>query len=136
MVRLSIRHTAISDFWAHFSSKDCGMACDPTSPTELLFTDASDTGFGAHLSKLTANSLVSGLWTPSLALHHITYKELHAVELALKVLGPLLVRCNLAIFSNSSLVVNVLWKLYTKSCTLWASLTQIVHLMRVLDVHF
>ena len=137
MVRLSnVAYRRIRDFWAQFSSKDCGMAWDPTSPTELLFTDASDTGFGAHLSKLTINSLVSGLWTPSLALHHITYKELHAVELALKALGPLLVHRNLAIFSDSSVVVNVLRKLYTKSHTLRASLARIVHLMRVLDVRF
>ena len=111
------------------------MAWDPASPMELLFTDALDLGLGAHLSKLTSNSLVSGSWTPSLALHHITYKESHTIELDLKALGPLLVHHNVTIFSDSLVVVNVLRKLYTKSCTLWASLTCIICLIRALDVH-
>ena len=89
------------------------MAWEPALSMELLFTDKLDTDFGAHLSKLTSNSLVLHLWALSLALHHITYRELHVIELALKVLGPLLVHRNVAIFSDSLAVVSILWKLYT-----------------------
>ena len=84
VVRLSnLAYRRLRDFWLHLSPSQCGCDWDVRDPTELLFTDASDFGYGAHLSKLTHQSLVSGLWSPSLAVHHITFKELKVVELAL-----------------------------------------------------
>ncbi|XP_070546087.1 uncharacterized protein [Ptychodera flava] len=49
-------------------------------PTQFLFTDASTTGWGAHLDELTA----SGSWSDNQRERHINWLELQAVFLALK----------------------------------------------------
>lgn len=52
---------------------------EPHAPEELLFTDASDFGFGAHTSAVPPKDLVSGLWQSEDASRHISFKELKVV---------------------------------------------------------
>ena len=47
-------------FWAKLSSSDCGVTWEAATPAEVLFTDASDVGFGAHLSLVSPEAVVSG----------------------------------------------------------------------------
>lgn len=44
-----------------------------------MFTDSSDFGFGLHLSKVTSDTTLSGLWPVSDAAKHITFKELKVI---------------------------------------------------------
>jgi hypothetical protein len=57
----------------------CNVSWDPSDPNELLFTDASDFGLGAHLGTVSTNTIVSGLWSSNEATKHITFKELKVV---------------------------------------------------------
>ena len=62
------------------------------------------------------------------------FKELKAIECALQMVGPLLVWHNIALFSDSTIVVRVLQNLYSKSRILRALLARIVLLLRRLGV--
>ena len=54
IVRLSnLGYHRLRDFWLCLSPQQCGMSWDLREPAELLFTDASDFGYGAHLSAVT-----------------------------------------------------------------------------------
>ena len=68
------------------------------------------------------------------ATRHITWKELKAVELALHAVGPLLYRRTVALFSDSSVVVSLLKRMYTKSSNLRSTLSRIIRLVRRLGV--
>ena len=57
----------------------CTQSWEPSDPQELLFTDASDFGYGAHLGALNKNSLLAGLWPSDQAAKHTTFKELKVV---------------------------------------------------------
>lgn len=63
---------------------------EPAKPSELLFTDSSDFGFGAQLGTVHRDTMVSGLWPLETAAKHITFKELKVVQVALEALGPAL----------------------------------------------
>ena len=62
--------------------KNSKMGCPflPQEHNTLIFTDASNQGWGAHLQNMT----VSGYWTDQEKLLHIYVLELKAVFLALK----------------------------------------------------
>ena len=47
-------------FWAKLLPSDCGVTWEAATPTEVLFTDALDIGFGAHLSVVSPEAVVSG----------------------------------------------------------------------------
>ena len=57
-----------------------GVPLRAPSPTHVLFTDASTTGWGAHLDELTT----SGNWSVDQQKRHINWLELQAVFLALQ----------------------------------------------------
>ena len=85
----NIAYRRLKFYWSNLTASECVGFWDASTPTELLFTDASDFGFGAHTSKITQASLFSGVWTEDDALRHISFKELKIVELALQGLAPL-----------------------------------------------
>jgi hypothetical protein len=63
MVRLSnMAYRALKYFWTTLCLSYCKCPWDPAEPDELLFTDSSDFGFGAHLGTVHRDTLVSGLW--------------------------------------------------------------------------
>ena len=39
-------------FWTQLSPADCVHSWEPSTPNELLFTDSSDFGLGAHLAEV------------------------------------------------------------------------------------
>ena len=107
----------------------CSVSWDPRDPNELLFTDASDFGLGAHLSNVTDNTVVSGLWSANDATKHVTFNELKVVQIALEAIGAHLKNKTVALFSDSSSTVSILQKLYTKSTSLRAVLNKIIVLL-------
>ena len=63
MVRIS--NTAfrkLKYYWSQLQWSQCVADWDATSPQELLFTDASDFGAGAHLQQVHPRTLVSGVF--------------------------------------------------------------------------
>lgn len=62
-VRLSnAGYRALVYFWTKLTVAECVVAWDPATPDELLFTDSSDFGLGAHLADVSVDTVVSGLW--------------------------------------------------------------------------
>ena len=54
MVQLSnLAYRRLRDFWLRLSLGDCVADWNLVSPQELLFTDASEFGYGAHLSRIS-----------------------------------------------------------------------------------
>ena len=66
--------------WQDKSWLNQGVPIAPPQHQEILFTDASQVGWGAHMGDLTA----SGQWPHCLAQAHINLLELEAVWMALK----------------------------------------------------
>lgn len=73
-VRLAIR------WWTRESNIQPGRAFRPPSPSSILTTDASKTGWGAHWEDIQ----LAGSWTPTIAKHHINLLELWTIHLALR----------------------------------------------------
>ena len=68
MVRLSnAGYRKLRGFWANLSCADTDVNWELAEPEELLFTDSSGFGYGAHLSSLTHRSLLTGYWDSTVA---------------------------------------------------------------------
>jgi len=67
-------------WWTLPSNVSCGVSLGPFRPTHHLFTDASNSGWGAHMNSLTA----SGRWSSEEGEAHINCLELLAVIRALE----------------------------------------------------
>lgn len=76
-------HSALQ-WWMDASNLLPGVPLHEPAPHDILFTDASLEGWGAHLSA----HRVAGSWTPSQQLLHINVLELTAVLLALREFLP------------------------------------------------
>ena len=70
-------------------------------PEMLLFTDASQAGWGTHLQELGA----SGVWSESEKHLHITLLEMRAVLLTLMAFQDRLMGHRVALMSNTTTVV-------------------------------
>jgi hypothetical protein len=87
-VRLSNQaYRALTYFWTKLATRTCVNSWDPREPDELLFTDASDFGLGAHTAPVSPPVVLSGNWSPSDSARHITFKELKVVQLTLEAVG-------------------------------------------------
>lgn len=130
MVRLSnMGYRSLKYFWTQLTVSDCKSSWEASTPDELLFTDSSDFGYGAHLGQVHRDTLVSGLWPIETANQHITFKELKVIQVALEALGPALKQRNVTLFSDSASTVFVMQKLYTKSVSLRSTLGRIIALL-------
>ena len=69
-------------WWSDASHLVGGVSLDLPQPLLLLFTDASDSGWGALLSLL--EDQLSGLWTPDISHFSTNHRELLAVFLAVR----------------------------------------------------
>ena len=83
-----------------------GAPLHPTEHNVLIFTDASQKGWGAHLGNLS----LSGLWKPQETNLHINLLELKAVVLALKGFQDHIVEEKVLICSDNSTVVSYINK--------------------------
>ena len=101
-------------------------------PRLLLFTDASDTGWGATLG---ADHL-SGLWTQDISCYSINHRELLAVLYALRGFLHLLRGQSVSLFTDNISALAYLRKQGgTKSATLNSVAQSILRLCEANDVH-
>ena len=83
-----------------------GCPLHPQEHNTLIFTDASNQGWGAHLENMT----VSGIWTDQEKLLHINVLELKAVFLALKSFQDTILDKRVLIATDNANVVSYLNK--------------------------
>ena len=91
-------------WWAHRPHLEKGTPLQVPAPDVQLFTDASTTGWGAHIGQAHA----SGLWSPSLQEQHINFLELKAVLLALQQLSHLVRGHHVIVMSDNTTVVGLI----------------------------
>ena len=70
------------EWWDNKGRFISGVTLKPSLPTHSLFTDASLSGWGAHLEP--EGLLFHGVWTPDQSVLHINVLEMKAILLALK----------------------------------------------------
>ena len=93
-------------WWEDLQNLMTGAPIHPHVHNTLVFTDASQKGWGAHLNEV----VLSGLWSNKEAQLHINVLELKAVLLALKGFQELLQGQTVLICSDNSTVVSYLNK--------------------------
>ena len=93
-------------WWENLQNLMAGAPIHPHIHNTLVFTDASQKGWGAHLNKI----VLSGLWSNKEAQLHINVLELKAVLLALKGFQEHLQGQRVVICSDNSTVVSYLNK--------------------------
>ena len=93
-------------WWENLQNLMAGAPIHPDIHNTLVFTDASQKGWGAHLNKI----VLSGLWSNKEAQLHINVLDLKAVLLALKGFQERLQGQRVLICSDNSTVVSYLNK--------------------------
>ena len=93
-------------WWEDLQNLMAGAPIHPHVHNTLVFTDASQKGWGAHLNEI----VLSGLWSNKEAQLHINVLELKAVLLALKGFQEHLQGQSVLICSDNSTVVSYLNK--------------------------
>ena len=93
-------------WWKNPKNLEKGCPLHPQEHNTLIFTDASNQGWGAHLENLT----VSGNWTDQEKLLHINVLELKAVFLALKSFQNRILDKRVLIATDNATVVSYLNK--------------------------
>ena len=83
-----------------------------------LFTDASDTGWGAHLVFRTKELQARGHWSKDVGNRHITLRELLAVRLACMSFLHVLAGQRVQLYSDASAVVAALQQFTSRSVAL------------------
>ena len=81
-----------------------GLPLGLPQPDFWLFTDASDTGWGASLE----DSHLSGLWPPGCSQYSINHRELLAVLYAVQGFLPLLKGQSISLFSDNTKALSCL----------------------------
>ena len=93
-------------WWKDKKNLKIGCPLHPQEHNTLIFTDASNQGWGAHLENMTA----SGNWTSQEKTLHINVLELKAVFLALKSFQNKILNKRILIASDNATVVSYLNK--------------------------
>ena len=93
-------------WWSDGSHLRGGLSLEVPIPDLHLYTDASDSGWGATLGGL----MVSGLWSPPVSSYSINHRELLAIELALIEFLPLLRGRVVALFCDNVTAISYLKK--------------------------
>ena len=93
-------------WWKNPKNLEKGCPLHPQEHNTLIFTDASNQGWGTHLENLT----VSGNWTDQEKLLHINVLELKAVFLALKSFQNRILDKRVLIATDNATVVSYLNK--------------------------
>ena len=112
-------------WWSDASHLIGGVSLDLPQPLLLLFTDASDSGWGASLG----DDLLSGLWTPDISRFSINHCELLAILLAIRGFLHLLKGRSVSLFTDNTSALAYLRKEGgTRSATLNAVAQSILRL--------
>ena len=93
-------------WWSVAAHLEVGVPLDLPHPDLILYTDASDTGWGASLG----SAHLSGLWSQTCCQSSINHHELLAVFLALDGLSQLLRHRSVALFTDNTTALAYLWK--------------------------
>ena len=119
-------------WWSEASHLVGGVSLELPHPRLLLFTDVSDTGWGATLG---ADHL-SGMWTQDISCYSINHRELLAVLYALPGFLHLLRGQSVSLFTDNTSALTYLRKQGgTRSATLNSVAQSILHLCEANDVH-
>lgn len=90
------------EWWFHRQNLLCGTTFPRPTPSVTLTTDASQSGWGAHLDDLS----VAGTWSPTEKLLHINLLELLAVQKALQHMTSRVMYRTVLIKTDNSTVVS------------------------------
>ena len=96
------------EWWNNKGRFISGVTLKPSLPTHTLFTDASLSGWGAHLEP--EGLLCHGVWTPVQSVLHINILEMKAILLALKQCHQYVANSTVLIATDNSSVVSYLKK--------------------------
>ena len=96
------------EWWNNKGRFISGVTLKPSLPTRTLFTDASLSGWGAHLEP--EGLLCHGVWTPDQSVLHINILEMKAILLALKQCHQYVANSTVLIATDNSSVVSYLKK--------------------------
>ena len=107
-------------WWLHLPRLYLGVSLCQVSPDLHFWSDASDVGWGAHLSCQVA----SGLWATQQAALSINARELLAVQLGLFQFRSALQGCTVAVFCDNTTAVAYLRKAGGTSSPLLNTLAQ------------
>ena len=94
------------DWWADPTHLGQGMPIQTFPPDLLLWTDASDEGWGAHLDQQFA----SGLWSAREAQCSINWRELRAIRLGLLAFQSQLIDQHVGLFCDNTTAIAYLRK--------------------------
>ena len=93
-------------WWSVPSHLEVGVSLGLPQPQLLLFTDASDVGWGASLD----DNRLSGLWSQDVSMFSINHRELLAVLLAIRGFLHLLRGHSESLFTNNTTALSYLRK--------------------------
>ncbi|MCG7869756.1 MAG: hypothetical protein JAY74_25725 [Candidatus Thiodiazotropha taylori] len=96
------------EWWNNKGRFSSGVTLKPSLPTHTLFTDASLSGWGAHLEP--EGLLCHGVWPPDQSVLHINILEMKAILLALKQCHQYVTNSTVLIATDNSSVVSYLKK--------------------------
>ena len=94
------------EWWDNKGRFISGVTLKPSLTTHSLFTDASLSGWGAHLEP--EGLLFHGAWTPDQSVLHINVLEMKAILLALKQCHQYVFNSSVMIATDNSSVVSYL----------------------------
>ena len=94
------------EWWDNKGRFISGVTLKPSLPTHSLFTDASFSGWGAHLEP--EGLLFHGAWTPDQSVLHINVLEMKAILLDLKQCHQYIFNSTVMIATDNSSVVSYL----------------------------
>ena len=119
-------------WWSVESNLLLGLPLGLPWPDLLLFTNASDNGWGASLE----DSHLSGLWPPGCSQYSINHRELLAVFYAIQGFLPLLKGRSISLFSDTTALSYLRNQGGTHSLTLNAVAQAILRLCETNHLHF
>jgi hypothetical protein len=93
----------------------------------LLFTDASLSGWGAHINSVT----YGGLWSKSDASEHISFLELKCVRLVLQKIAKDLCGQRVLLFTDNQTVMYIIQNWYSRNRKLRLEVQRIIDILRI-----
>lgn len=135
-VRLS--HAALRElrWWAKPANLAGSRPLRLAASATKLWTDASNTGWGAKLQTLAGEFHASGHWSADLRDAHITLKELATIRLAVTSFVGLLSQGPIHLFTDASVVAHAITSFCTRSPRLRHELQQLHHVISSTNTSF
>ena len=100
-VPISLKALEVIQWWQNRGNLTTGVRVHPSQPDHLLYTDASNAGWGAHVAELRAQ----GLWSQQEKSWHINSLELEALWKGLQVFKARLKQSHVVAMTDNTTVV-------------------------------